>query len=68
MVVVGFSTAAGGGDEQPSARALSWYMNECSSVLAGPPWCGCDKLPASDSWKVAYGEMSSEVSVKYPQA
>jgi len=69
VVVGGFSTAAGGGDEQPSARARSWYMNEWSSVLAGPPWCGCDMLPpASDSWKVAYGEMSSEVSAKSPRA
>lgn len=44
--------------------ARSWYMNEWRSVLAGPDMCGCAKVLASESWKVAYGLMSSEDSVK----
>lgn len=62
-----FSTAAGGGDEQPSVNARSWYINECSSVLAGPAWWGCASVLASDNWNVAYGEMSSEVSMETEQ-
>lgn len=42
--------------------ARSWYINECSSVLVGAKWCVWAKVLASDSWNVAYGEMSSEVS------
>lgn len=33
-------------------------------MLAGPEWWGCAKVLASDSWKVAYGLMSSDDSVK----
>lgn len=32
-------------------------------MLAGPDMCGCAKVLASESWKVAYGLMSSEDSV-----
>lgn len=58
------STAAGGGDAHPSVIALSWYMNECNKVFAGTEWWGWANVDASDSWNVAYGEMSSDVSVK----
>lgn len=44
--------------------ARSWYMNECNSVLVGAKWCVWAKVLASDSWNVAYGEMSSEVSTE----
>lgn len=44
--------------------ARSWYMKEWSSVLVGAKWCVWANVLASDSWKVAYGEMSSEVSAQ----
>jgi hypothetical protein len=48
-------TPVGGGDAHPSVMACSWYMKLCSSVLPG-------SAPGPDSWNVAYGEMSSDVS------
>lgn len=29
-------STAGGGEAHPSVIARSWYINECSSVFAGP--------------------------------
>lgn len=46
-----FHTPGGGGEAHPSVIACSWYIKLWSKVLFG-----------SDSWNVAYGEMSSEVS------
>lgn len=51
-----------GGEAHPSVMARSWYMNECRSVLVGAKWCVWARVLASESWNVAYGEMSSEVS------
>lgn len=48
-------TPEGGGEAQPSVMACSWYIKLCRRVLFGSP-------PGPDSWNVAYGEMSSDVS------
>lgn len=45
----------GGGEAHPSVTGCSWYMKLWSMVF----WA---KVLGSDSWNVAYGDMSSEVS------
>lgn len=49
-----------GVEEHPSVGARSWYIKEWSKVFGGPDWCA--KALTSDSWKVAYGDISSDVS------
>lgn len=70
-----------GGLAHPSVMACSWYMKLCSRVLFGwrpaaeasaappsppnPPNPARLPPPPSESWNVAYGEMSSAVSVTH---
>lgn len=76
-----YTVAAGGGLAHPSVMACSWYMKLCRRVLFGwrpaavasaaPPSPPNAPNPArlppppSESWNVAYGEMSSAVSVTH---
>lgn len=76
-----YTVAAGGGLAHPSVMACSWYMKLCKRVLFGwrpaavasaaPPSPPNAPNPArlppppSESWNVAYGEMSSAVSVTH---
>lgn len=75
------TVAAGGGLAHPSVMACSWYMKLCRRVLFGwrpaaeasaappsppnPPSPARLPPPPSESWNVAYGEMSSAVSVTH---
>lgn len=81
MADVAHTVAAGGGLAHPSVMACSWYMKLCRRVLFGwrpaavasaaPPSPPNAPNPArlppppSESWNVAYGEMSSAVSVTH---
>lgn len=75
------TVAAGGGLAHPSVMACSWYMKLWRRVLFGwrpaaeasaappsppnPPNPARLPPPPSESWNVAYGEMSSAVSVTH---
>lgn len=79
MTKMNVTVAAGGGLAHPSVIACSWYMKLCRRVLLvcrpaaeesaparpKPPKPPRLAPPPSVSWNVAYGEMSSAVSVTH---